>query len=166
LANKLAFKNVDFKSITKHNFYGFLSKGIHRCEVCVARDVCQHFVEGGSCEILRCYAENLEELFSEISHLGETDLPLISEFIHANCTLMLLKIYYSVVGVFCVEGGLIKSHPVSKYESQLRNSVIRLSDCLGLSPEARRRLAKTKVEFFDIATRASMLEKSKGNYSD
>lgn len=161
MANKLAFLNCE-KHITTHDYFGYMSKGHHRCDLCAAKAICQHYADGENCVILERYAAKLSEALAEVPHLGEIDLPLIGELIRSHCTIMLLRIYYAVAGEFAIDGGKVTTHPVRQYENQTRNYILRVSDALGLSPEARRRMMRTGAEVFDIASRANQMQSKEG----
>lgn len=165
MANKInAPANQRLESIVKHDFYGFLRGGRHRCGVCVARHRCTLCKDSDSeCEILRDYAEQLSETLYSVSHFSPLDVPLIDDLIHLHCRLLLLRIYYAAIGEVKIKNGEVLPHPISKMEAITRNQVIRLSESLGLTPDARRRMAKTKADIGDVASRAAELRREKEN---
>jgi hypothetical protein len=167
MANKInAVKNL--KPQIKHNFYGFLRGGRHRCGICVGRHRCTLCQDNDSeCEILKSYAEELRGLLYNLPHITDVDAPLIEELIYCHCKLLLLRIYYAAVGEVQIkrdrELPQLLPHPIAKMEAITRNQVLRLSEALGLTPDARRRMAKTKADIWDVASRAAELRREKEN---
>jgi hypothetical protein len=169
MGNKInAPANQKLESIVKHNYYGFLRGGRHRCGICVARHRCNLCHEDdNSCEILKTYATELSELLYSLPHITDVDAPLVEELIHCHCRLLLLRIYYAAVGEVQIkrdrELPQLIPHPIGKMEAITRNQVLRLSEALGLTPDARRRMAKTKADIWDVASRAAELRREKEN---
>ena len=111
----------------------------------------------------------MSEMLFSLPHITDVDAPLVEELIAAHCRLVLLRIYYSVAGEFSIErakgkaGPQIVTHPVRKYETILRNQVIRLSETLGLSPDARRRMKVSAIQTMDLATRIQKLKEAEAD---
>lgn len=162
MGNKLAYKNQKKSSIVKHNVYGMLNIGSHRCDVCQIRKQCEDYEAGADCKILSEYADRMSEIIYSMPFITEVDAALVNELIQVNCTLQLIRMYYAAVGEIRIDadGGapVIKGHPIAAKENHLRNQVIRISDALGLTPDARRRMKVSAVQIMDIASRAREID--------
>ena len=103
-----------------------------------------------------------EELHTELEAHPYVDptSALAQEWVFANLSLTLCQVGYRAFSAFTAdEKGITTLQALTKYEVKLRDQVIRLSESLGLSVDAKRRIAATQAGVADIASRAAILRK-------
>ncbi len=104
-----------------------------------------------------------DELHAELEaspYVDQTSA-LAQEWVFVNLSLTLCQIGYRAFGAFTAdEKGITSLQSLTRYETKLRDQVIRLSESLGLSVDSKRRLAATQAGVADVASRVAEMRKN------
>lgn len=137
--------SANLKPQIKHSYYYFQrhpNRIAISCDLCPFKSKCEYAKnEKGECvPVLEYQKEIADEIFS-LPHIKPQDKYLVDRFAHIQARLMVIDKWLSdIAGNFRITDDTINVQPITRARNEDEKTLIKLSDKLCLSPDARSKL--------------------------
>jgi hypothetical protein len=135
----------NLKPQVKHSYHYFKrhpNRIAMTCDMCPFKSQCEYSAnQKGECvPVLDYQKEIVDELFS-LPHIKSQDKFLVYRFAHIQARLMVIDKWLSdIAGNFKIANDTINVQPITRARNEDEKTLIKLSDKLCLSPDARSKL--------------------------
>ena len=152
----------NLKYPVKHSYHYFKrhpNRIAISCDLCPFKSQCEYSKnEKGECvPVMEYQKEIVDELFS-LPHIKSQDKYLVDRFAHIQARLMVIDKWLSdIAGNFRITDETINIQPITRARNEDEKTLIKLSDKLCLSPEARSRVGLNMIQTYSLAKALSEL---------
>lgn len=152
----------NLKYPVKHSYHYFKrhpNRIAISCELCPFKSKCEYSKnEKGECiPVMEYQKEIVDELFS-LPHIKSQDKYLVYRFAHIQARLMVIDKWLSdIAGNFKITDETINVQPITRARNEDEKTLIKLSDKLCLSPDARSRVGLNMIQTYSLAKALSEL---------
>jgi hypothetical protein len=156
----------NLKPQIKHSYHYFKrhpNRVAISCSLCPFNSQCEYSKNpNGDCvPVLEYQKEIVEEIFS-LPHIRPQDKYLVYRFAHIQARLMVIDRWLNdISGNFQITEKSITVQPITRARNEDEKTLIKLSDKLCLSPDARSRVGLNIAQTYSLAMALSELEYDK-----
>lgn len=154
--------NLKRDSVVKSGGYAFLHTAIApACHSCTTGNYCKDYDhDQKKCWAVIKFQQAMEEDIMALPHIQEVDRMLVKRLCKYAAFLFITDEWLSNTSPYTIDEGKLDFQPILNNRIAQERLVIKLSNQLGLSPEARARIGLNVAQTYSLAQAFSELNKS------